>query len=72
MPPRKEPEHNILEKAIKAIDPQAKILAGSLARVNVAGLRFMLEHGAGPYVNVITYHPYNEFPESCKYTFFVT
>jgi len=58
-------------KAIKAIDPQAKILAGSLARVNVAGLRFMLEHGAGPYVNVITYHPYNEFPESCKHTFFV-
>ena len=58
-------------KAIKSIDPQAHILAGSLARVNAAGLEFLLDHGVGPYVDVITYHPYNEFPESCKNTFFV-
>lgn len=55
-------------KVIKKIDPNAKVIAGSMARVNVEGARLMLEDcGVGPYIDVITYHPYNEFPEAIKY-----
>jgi len=55
-------------KVIKNIDPNAKIIAGSMARVNVEGVKLMLEDcGVGPYIDVITYHPYNEFPEAVKY-----
>ena len=49
---------------IKKIDPRAKVIAGSVARVNVEGIRMMLEdEGVGPFIDVITFHPYNEFPE---------
>ena len=58
-------------RTIKGIDPEAKILAGSLARVNVQGLKRVLKHGIGPFIDVITYHPYNEFPEACKKTLYV-
>lgn len=57
-------------KVIKKIDPQAKVIAGSIARVNVEGVRLMLEDcGVGPYIDVITFHPYNEFPEGIKHNF---
>ncbi len=57
-------------QTIKKIDPEAKIVAGSIARVNVEGLRLLLEdYGVGPFVDVITYHPYNEFPEASKHVF---
>ena len=57
-------------KTIKRIDPKAKIVAGSIARVNVEGLRLILqEGGVGPYIDAITYHPYNEFPEASKHVF---
>jgi len=53
---------------IKRIDPNAKVIAGSMARVNVEGARLMLEEcGVGPYIDVISYHPYNELPEAVKY-----
>ena len=59
-------------KVIKKIDPTAKVIAGSIARVNVAGIRMMLEEvGVGPYIDVITFHPYNEFPEGLKHNFLV-
>ncbi|MDZ7721247.1 MAG: hypothetical protein U5R06_00100 [candidate division KSB1 bacterium] len=58
-------------KTIKEIDPEARILAGSLARMDVEGLKEILERGIGPHTDVITYHPYNEFPESVKYPFYV-
>ena len=58
-------------KAIKQIDPKAKILAGSLARIDVHGLEVILEHGVGPFIDILTYHPYNEFPESSKYPFYL-
>jgi hypothetical protein len=57
-------------KAIKEIDAQAKILGGSLVRVNVEGLRRLLgEFQVGPFIDGITFHPYSEFPESAKYVF---
>jgi len=57
-------------KTIKKIDPQAKIVAGSIARVNVERLRLLLEDcGIGPFIDIITYHPYNEFPEASKHLF---
>ncbi len=58
-------------KAIKKIDPKAKILAGSLARVNVIGLKTLIDNGVGPFIDVVTYHPYNEFPEANKYPWLV-
>lgn len=59
-------------KVIKNIDPAAKVIAGSIARVNVEGVRLMLEDcGVGPYIDVITFHPYNEFPEGIKHNYLV-
>jgi len=59
-------------KVIKGIDPNAKVIAGSIARVNVEGIRMMLEDkGVGPHIDVITFHPYNEFPEGIKHNFLV-
>jgi len=59
-------------RVIKKIDPQAKVIAGSVARVNVEGIRLMLEDcGVGPFIDVITFHPYNEFPEGIKHDFLV-
>jgi hypothetical protein len=57
-------------KAIKQIDPKAKILAGSLARIDINGLEVILDYGIGSHIDIITYHPYNEFPESSKYPFY--
>ena len=65
---------DIVKKAsgmIKAIDPDGRILAGSLARVDTGGLKFLLDQGVGPYIDVVTYHPYNEFPEACKCPWYV-
>ena len=59
-------------KVIKKIDPKAKVIAGSIARVNVEGIRLMLEDcGVAPFIDVITFHPYNEFPEGIKHNFLV-
>jgi beta-glucosidase/6-phospho-beta-glucosidase/beta-galactosidase len=57
-------------KTIKKTDPTAKIIAGSIARVNVEGLRLILEEGGvGLFIDAITYHPYDEFPEASKHVF---
>jgi len=59
-------------KVIKKIDPQAKVIAGSMARVNVEGVRLMLQDcGVGPFIDVITFHPYNEFPEGIKHNYLI-
>ena len=46
-------------KAIKGVNPDAKILAGSIAsRNNIAWVKDMFETGIAPYIDAITYHEY--------------
>ncbi len=54
-------------KLIKQIDPDAVILAGSTKRTDVKGLELILSEGIAARTDVITFHPYDEFPEAIKY-----
>lgn len=51
---------------IKKIDPEAKVIAGSLARIQFSQINKLVNE-AGAHIDIITFHPYNEFPEAIKY-----
>ena len=50
--------------AVRAADPQAKVIGGALSRVDAPYLKALFELGIGPYVDIVSYHPYAELPES--------
>jgi hypothetical protein len=56
-------------KLIRKLDPEAVVLAGSLARMDAKGLELILGEGIAPHIDVITFHPYCEFPEAIKHPF---
>ena len=58
-------------KVIKQIDPEAKVLGGSLARNQFSKIDFLI-NTAGTYMDVLTFHPYNESPEAIKHKWIVT
>lgn len=49
---------------IKAIDPEGKIVGGSLARLDMVFADSLFKQGFGNYIDAFTYHPYNEIPEA--------
>ncbi|MBN2093720.1 cellulase family glycosylhydrolase [candidate division KSB1 bacterium] len=49
---------------IKEFDPQAKIIGGSLARLDMEFADSLLRAGIGNYIDAISFHPYNEIPEA--------
>jgi hypothetical protein len=52
-------------KAIKQANPQAKVVFGGVAGSSIEYPRMALEEGAGPYVDVVAFHPYGRpTPES--------
>ena len=53
-------------KVINQIDPDAQVLAGSLARGQFSQLEYLV-NTVGSSIDVITFHPYNEFPEAMKH-----
>ena len=53
-------------KAINQIDSDAQVLAGSLARGQFSQLEYLI-NTLGSSINVVTFHPYNEFPEAIKH-----
>jgi hypothetical protein len=53
--------------AIRSVDPQAKVIGASLARVDAPYLQTLFELGVAPYLDVVTYHPYAEIPESSAF-----
>ena len=53
-------------KIIKQIDSEANVLAGSLMRSQYSKLEYLINN-AGSYLDIISFHPYNEFPEALKY-----
>ncbi len=57
-------------KVIKQIDPDAKVIAGSLARTQFNKIEYLVNN-VGSYIDVITFHSYNEFPEANKYNWIV-
>jgi hypothetical protein len=58
-------------KVIKQIDPEAKVLGGSLARNQFSQIEFLINK-AGSYMDVLTFHPYNESPEAIKHKWIVS
>lgn len=52
--------HSLLEE----IHPSAKIVGGSLARLDMEYADSLFNLGIGQYINAFTFHPYNEFPEA--------
>jgi len=50
-------------EAIKAVDPTAKVIGGSVAHVDPAFLQGMMDAGAGLYLDILTFHPYADLPE---------
>lgn len=44
--------------------PEAVIVGGSLARLDLPFADSLARYGIDKYVNVISFHPYNEFPEA--------
>lgn len=49
---------------LKELDPKAKITGGSLARLDLVYADSLFQLGIGKYIDAISYHPYNEFPEA--------
>jgi hypothetical protein len=49
---------------IKNIQPEARIIGGSLARLDMMFADTIFQLGIGDYIDAITYHPYNELPEA--------
>jgi len=49
---------------VKEIVPHARIIGGSLARLDMVWADSILTLGVGQYMDAITYHPYNEIPEA--------
>lgn len=45
-------------RAIKAVDPEAKVVFGGTAGVSLDYPRIALDQGAGPLVDVLAFHPY--------------
>lgn len=54
-------------KVILEIQPDAKILAGSMAGINPGFIRDFLEDGGAEYIDIITYHNYGAIPEERIY-----
>jgi len=52
--------HSLLEE----IHPSAKIVGGSMARLDMEYADSLFNLGIGQYINAFTFHPYNEFPEA--------
>lgn len=46
------------------LDPGAKIIGSSLARLDLVFADSLFQLGIGKYIDAISYHPYNEFPEA--------
>jgi hypothetical protein len=59
-----------VSKSIKQVDPKAKVLAGSLARGEFGNIKYLVDN-AGSSIDIITFHPYNEYPEALKYPWMV-
>ena len=60
---------NTVEEAstvINQIDTDAQVLAGSIARGQLSRLEYLV-NTVGSSIDVITFHPYNEFPEALKH-----
>lgn len=51
-------------KAIKAVQPDAVIIGGSMARLDEPYAKDLFALGIAEYIDVLTYHPYDEFPEA--------
>jgi hypothetical protein len=49
---------------VAEIDPNSEIIGGSLARLDLVYADSLLRLGIGDYIDAISYHPYNEFPEA--------
>jgi len=49
---------------IKRADPDALIIGGSLARLDLVFADSLFQQGIGKYIDAISFHPYNEFPEA--------
>ncbi|MCF8389493.1 MAG: hypothetical protein K9H12_02295, partial [Bacteroidales bacterium] len=54
-------------KVILEIQPDAKILAGSMAGIDPVFIRDFLEDGGAEYIDIITYHNYGSIPEERIY-----
>ncbi|MBD3375047.1 cellulase family glycosylhydrolase [candidate division KSB1 bacterium] len=50
-------------RLIRSIDPDAILIAGSMARLDYPYAEKMFAFGVAPYIDIITFHPYNIFPE---------
>jgi hypothetical protein len=50
-------------QTIKALQPTAKVIAGVVAHVDTSYFQSMLNAGAGPFMDIFTFHPYNTLPE---------
>lgn len=51
-------------KLVKESDSTAKVIGGSLARLDMVFADSILKMGIGKYIDAFTFHPYNEFPEA--------
>lgn len=51
-------------KLVKESDPWARITGGSMARLDLVFADSILKLGMGQYVDAISFHPYDEFPEA--------
>jgi hypothetical protein len=49
---------------IKDIQPEARIIGGSLARLDMMFADTILQLGIGDYIDALTFHPYSELPEA--------
>ncbi|MEI6915138.1 MAG: hypothetical protein WCL39_08420 [Armatimonadota bacterium] len=48
----------VAAKAVKQANPDAKVVFGGTAGVSLDFVKIALEEGAGPYIDVVAFHPY--------------
>lgn len=51
-------------KLVKKSDSTAKVIGGSIARLDLVFADSILKMGIGQYIDAFSFHPYNEFPEA--------